>query len=74
MGAKTKRIKSAGRFGTGYGKPKERLIEIEKKQRKKQKCIACNGRAKRVFLGVWKCNKCGKTFSAHSYFLEVGKT
>ncbi|MEM4330391.1 MAG: 50S ribosomal protein L37ae [Candidatus Pacearchaeota archaeon] len=73
MGAKTKKVKAAGRFGAGYGKPKERLILIEEKQRKKQQCIFCNGRAKRVFLGVWECEKCKRKFAEHAFFLEKFK-
>ncbi|MEM4719588.1 MAG: 50S ribosomal protein L37ae [Candidatus Pacearchaeota archaeon] len=73
MGAKTKKVKAAGRFGAGYGKPKERLIIIESKQRKKQKCPFCNGTAKRIFFGVWSCKKCQKRFTGNSYFLESFK-
>lgn len=73
MGAKTKKVKSAGRFGVGYGKPKERLVFIEEKQRKKQKCVFCKGKTKRIFTGVWQCEKCGKKFSGGAYFLESFK-
>lgn len=73
MGAKTKKVKAAGRFRVGYGKPRERLVLIEKKQRKKQKCVFCNGSAKRVFAGVWQCQKCRKKYSGGAYFLESFK-
>ena len=38
MTVKKKKIGAAGRFGAGYGKIKERLVEVEKIQRKKQEC------------------------------------
>jgi len=70
MAVKRKKIGAAGRFGAGYGKPKNRLIEVEAKQRKKQHCIFCNGRAKRLSKGIWLCSKCGKKFAAGVYYLE----
>ncbi len=70
MAVKRKKIGSAGRFGPGYGKPKERLVAVEGKQRKKQQCMFCNGRAKRISNGIWKCSKCGKKFAGGSYHLD----
>jgi len=68
---KTSLLGSAGRFGVRYGQSvKRRIAAIELIQRKKQKCLFCNGRAKRVSKGIWKCKKCGKTFAGHAYFLE----
>ena len=53
---KTKKVKSTGRFGAGYGKkPRERFIKIEEKQRKKQICPFCKnktaktGKQKEIF-------------------------
>ncbi len=63
---------SAGRFGVRYGQSaKKRISDIEAKQKKKQQCIFCNGRAKRISKGIWLCRKCGKKFAGHAYFLEV---
>jgi len=64
MAVKRKKIGSAGRFGAGYGKVKEKLIAVESKQRKRQECPFCNGRSKRKAKGVWECSKCGKIFAA----------
>ena len=69
MGIKTKKIGSAGRFGAGYGKPKERLVAVEKIQRKRQTCPFCHGRAKRQANGIWQCSKCDKRFAAGTYHL-----
>ncbi len=70
MAVKTKKIKSAGRFGAGYGKVKSKLIEVESKQRKKQICPFCKGTAKRKAKGIWECKKCKKTFAGAVYYLQ----
>jgi len=70
MGVKTKKIGSAGRFGAGYGKPKERLVAVEKKQRIRQNCPFCNGKARRAEKGIWNCDKCGKKFTGGTYYLQ----
>ena len=67
---RTKKVKAAGRFGVRYGrKVRLKTADIETKQRKKQDCIFCNGVAKRLSKGIWLCNKCGKKFAHHTYFL-----
>lgn len=68
---KTKKIKSAGRFGARYGKtPKEKLVQVEEHQRKKQKCPFCKKPgAKRLSKGIWKCRKCSKKFASGAYHL-----
>lgn len=70
MGVKTKKIKHAGRFGVGYGKPRERLVAVETKQRIKQVCPFCSGWAKRKAKGVWNCTKCNKTFAGGTFYLQ----
>ena len=67
---KTKKVKSAGRFGTRYGRSvRTKVTEIESLQRKKQKCIFCNGTAKRLSKGIWLCKKCKRKFAGHTYYL-----
>ena len=51
MAVKKKKIGAAGRFGAGYGKVKNKLIAVERKQRIKQDCPFCKGRAKRKSKG-----------------------
>lgn len=70
MAVKRKKIGAAGRFGAGYGKIKDRLNNVESKQRKKQSCPFCGGRAKRKQRGVWECLKCKKIFAGGAYYLE----
>lgn len=66
-----KKIRAAGRFGARYGtKVKKRLIKVEDRQRQKQNCPFCSGRAKRISSGIWLCKKCRKKFAAHAYYLE----
>jgi len=62
---------AAGRFGVRYGQMVRRKIaDIESRQRKKQVCPFCSGRAIRTSKGIWNCKKCGKKFAAHAYYLE----
>ncbi len=67
---RTKKVKAAGRFGVRYGKRvRVKIADIEGNQRKKQQCIFCDGIAKRLSKGIWKCKKCDKKFAAHTYIL-----
>jgi len=69
--SKSSKLGSAGRFGVRYGQSvKKRISEIESRQKKKQICPFCGGRAKRISKGIWVCGKCGKKFSGHAYYLE----
>jgi len=71
MAVKRKKIGAAGRFGAGYGKVKERLIAVEEKQRVKQECPFCKGRAKRKAKGIWECVKCKKKFAGGAFHLKA---
>lgn len=67
---RTRKVKAAGRYGARYGRAvRVKIAEIESSQRKKQKCIFCNGTAKRLSKGIWLCKKCGKKFASHAYYL-----
>jgi len=72
MSTKTKKAKSAGRFGARYGKKiRERLVDVEQKQRKKQTCPFCKKTGvKRLSKGIWFCKKCNKKFTGGAYYLE----
>jgi large subunit ribosomal protein L37Ae len=69
---KTKKAKSAGRYGARYGKRlRDRVVKVESKQRKKQKCPFCKkAGVKRLSKGIWHCKKCDKKFSSNTYHLE----
>ena len=72
MTTKSKKAKSAGRFGARYGKRvRDKLVKVEVKQRVKQKCPFCEREgAKRLSKGVWECSKCGKKFASNNYHLD----
>lgn len=72
MGAKTKKIKGFGRFGTKAGtRVRSRLNQVESLQRVKQTCPHCNKLGvKRESSGIWYCAKCGKRFAGHAYLLN----
>ena len=72
MSNKSKKTKSAGRFGARYGRAvKVKLVNVEQKQRKKQKCPYCGKLGvKRVSKGIWECSKCGKKFASDTYFIN----
>ncbi|MBU2104537.1 MAG: 50S ribosomal protein L37ae [Nanoarchaeota archaeon] len=72
MPSKLKKTKSAGRFGARFGtRVRKKLVNVESKQRKKQKCPFCNRLgAKKLSKGIWKCPKCNKKFAGGTYYLE----
>jgi large subunit ribosomal protein L37Ae len=72
MTTKSKKTKSAGRFGARYGKTvKDRIVKIETNQRIKQKCPFCEKvGVKRISKGIWKCPKCERKFASNTYYLD----
>ncbi len=72
MPSKSKKTKSTGRFGARYGRyVKVKIVNIESKQRKKQKCPYCHkAGVKRLSKGIWHCKKCGKKFASDVYYLN----
>ena len=72
MPTKSKKTKSAGRFGARYGKKvRDNLVKVEVKQRVKQKCPFCEKLGvKRLSKGIWQCSKCDKKFASNTYYLD----
>lgn len=68
MGRK-KKIGSAGRFGSRYGKKvREKIAEIEKIEKQRHICPKCGlPHVTRVSAGIWQCKKCGTKFAGLSY-------
>ena len=68
MGRK-KKVGSAGRFGSRYGrKVREKVAEIEREQKKRHVCPKCKmPYVKRVAAGIWECKKCGTKFAGKAY-------
>jgi len=75
MGAKTKKIKASGKFGSRVGTlARKEYNAIEAQQRKVQKSpFHPKGRAVRIAAGIWKCLKTGKVFAGPAYYLEQEK-
>ncbi|MFQ5531585.1 MAG: 50S ribosomal protein L37ae [Candidatus Nanoarchaeia archaeon] len=74
MPTKLKKTKSAGRYGTRYGKSvRAKLVSVESKQRQKQKCPYCGKIGiKRLSKGIWQCTRksCSKKFASNTYYLS----
>ncbi|HTZ42060.1 MAG TPA: 50S ribosomal protein L37ae [Candidatus Omnitrophota bacterium] len=72
MASKLKKVRAAGRFGARYGKKvRNKLADVESKQRLKQKCPYCGkSGVKRTSKGIWECGKCGKRFASDVYYLS----
>ena len=66
---RTKKVKSAGRFGARYGlRIRRTLVKIEDQQRRKYTCKQCGKKAvKRVGTGIWECKSCGYKFAGGTY-------
>ncbi|MFX0046517.1 MAG: 50S ribosomal protein L37ae [Candidatus Hermodarchaeota archaeon] len=56
-------------FGARYGRSvRNKLFKIQVELRKKHPCQNCGASAvRRVSVGIWKCRKCGVTFSGGAY-------
>jgi ribosomal protein L37AE/L43A len=72
MGAKTKKIKAAGRFSGGIGiRARNSFNAIEANQRVRQVSpYYAKGKAKRIAAGIWKDIKTGKIFAGPAYTLN----
>ncbi|HJX06081.1 MAG TPA: 50S ribosomal protein L37ae [Candidatus Nanoarchaeia archaeon] len=64
---------SVRRLGSRYGRTvRFKLGKIESEQRKKHKCPYCSYvKVRRITAGIWKCGKCGATFTNKAY--TIGK-
>lgn len=67
--ARTKKLKSAARFGARYGKKIRALVAaIEASSRAKHNCPVCGRKTlKRISPGIWACKKCGKKVAGGAY-------
>ncbi len=73
MSKKTKRVKSAGRFGSRYGVGiRKRILKIEEKQKAEHLCPSCKkGLLKRKATGIYLCNKCNYKLAGGAYTPET---
>jgi large subunit ribosomal protein L37Ae len=67
------KVGSSGRYGARYGKKlKSKINNVEKVQRKAQKCPYCSRLAvKRVAAGIYNCKKCESKFTGKAYVVGV---
>ena len=64
-----RKLKSAGGFGTRYGRKARRLVaEIEEARDAKHECPSCEYPAvRRIDSSIWSCKKCGHTFTGGAH-------
>ncbi len=69
MKTEDKGLGSAGRFGTRYGPTvKRKVAAIEAESRAKHVCPYCGKKkARRVSVGIWRCEKCKAKFTGKAY-------
>lgn len=69
MGKRTKKVGPTRGFGSRYGAMvRKRYIKVVTEMKKTHRCPQCGLlRVKRISIGVWKCRKCGFTFTGGAY-------
>jgi large subunit ribosomal protein L37Ae len=69
LGNRTKKVGPTRGLGPRYGSTvRKRYIKILKELRKPHKCPQCGfSRVKRESVGIWKCGKCGFTYTGGAY-------
>lgn len=69
VGKRTRKVGPTRGLGPRYGATvRKRYIKIISEMKKEHKCPQCGLlRVKRVSVGVWKCSKCGFTFTGGAY-------
>ena len=69
MGRKTKKVGPTRGFGSRYGSSvRKRYVQVVIEEKRRNKCPSCGlTRVKRESVGLWKCRKCGFTFTGGAY-------
>ena len=69
MGRRTKKVGSAGRFGSRYGVSlRNRFAAVEKRRKASYECPQCAHQAvKRKAAGIWRCRHCDLVFAGGAY-------
>lgn len=70
---RTKKVGSAGRFGSRYGvKIRKKVLKIEEKQKQAHTCPNCSKKTlKREAAGMYKCDSCSLTIAGGAYYPET---
>ena len=68
-----KKIGSAGRYGSRYGKKVRKLVSnIEKVQKQRHICPRCDmPYVEAESAGIWSCTKCGTKFAGGAWTTTV---
>jgi len=66
---RTKKVKSAGRFGCRYGrKIRLKVTKVDATSKKYHNCPSCKEvKVKRLSAGIWQCRKCDAKFAGGAY-------
>lgn len=69
MGKRTKKVGPTRGLGARYGATvRKRYIKIMMELKKEHRCPQCGlQRVRRISVGLWKCKKCGFTFTGGAY-------
>ena len=69
MAKRTKKVGSAGRFGSRYGvRARTRVRNVEIQQKAKHICPSCgHQKVKRISTSIWQCGKCNVKFAGGAY-------
>jgi len=69
MGRRTKKVGPTRGFGARYGATvRKRYVKVISEVKKAHKCPQCGTESvRRQSVGVWKCRKCGFTFTGGAY-------
>jgi large subunit ribosomal protein L37Ae len=69
MGNRTKKVGPTRGLGPRYGSTvRKRYIKVMQEMKKPHKCPQCGfSRVKRESVGIWKCGKCGYTYTGGAY-------
>jgi len=67
--SKAGKSKAVGGLGVRYGRTvRKQLATIQQNLKMKQYCQRCGTRSvRRTSVGIWKCRRCGFTFSGAAY-------
>lgn len=69
MGNRTKKVGPTRGLGPRYGSTvRKRYMKVMIEMKKPHKCPQCGfSRVKRESVGIWKCRKCGFTYTGGAY-------
>jgi large subunit ribosomal protein L37Ae len=69
MGNRTKKVGPTRGLGPRYGSTvRKRYIKVMTEMKRPHKCPQCGfSRVKRESVGIWKCKKCGFTYTGGAY-------